>query len=381
MGNRFCFYDTARDGNAKVLCDATISVYLAGTTTVASVYTASSGGTAVNSVTSGSETGSTPGYFIFWIDRDDYVYTQRFKYTISKDKFTSTTYDYINIFGASEVLAISGTAEQGDVIYYNGTNYIGLPHGTSGQLLITQGHGANPTWSSTVTAHKTSHQDTGSDEISVTGLSGLLGDGQTPLAHKTSHQSGGSDAIKLDDLSAPDDNTDLNSSATVHGLLKKLSNTATQYMDGTGNWSVPGGGLTYVRKTANETVTNSTVLQNDDHLLLAVAASEVWEWEIVILLSGNNAASDLKCGFSVPTGATLYWNPINDFGASVVLTSGSTYTSGLPGTLRYISLFKGIYIGGANAGNLQFKWAQSTGGAGVSTTIEINSFLRAYKLA
>lgn len=32
-------------------------------------------------------------------------------------------------------------------------------------------------------AHKTSHQDGGSDEISVAGLSGLLADAQTPLAH------------------------------------------------------------------------------------------------------------------------------------------------------------------------------------------------------
>jgi len=48
-----------------------------------------------------------------------------------------------------------------------------------------------------VTAHKTSHQDGGSDEISVAGLSGLLADGQTPLAHKTSHQSGGSDELAL----------------------------------------------------------------------------------------------------------------------------------------------------------------------------------------
>ena len=45
--------------------------------------------------------------------------------------------------------------------------------------------------------HKISHQDAGNDEISVLGLSGLLGDSQTPLAHKTSHQDGGSDEISL----------------------------------------------------------------------------------------------------------------------------------------------------------------------------------------
>lgn len=58
-----------------------------------------------------------------------------------------------------------------------------------------------------------------------------------PNAHKTSHQSGGSDAIKLDDLSAPDDNTDLNASTSAHGLLKKLDNNAAHYLDGQGNWA------------------------------------------------------------------------------------------------------------------------------------------------
>jgi hypothetical protein len=39
------------------------------------------------------------------------------------------------------------------------------------------------------------------------------------LVHATRHQSGGADAIKLDDLAAPDANTDLNASTTAHGLM------------------------------------------------------------------------------------------------------------------------------------------------------------------
>jgi hypothetical protein len=50
-------------------------------------------------------------------------------------------------------------------------------------------------------AHKTSHQDGGSDEISVTGLAGLLVTAQTPEAHKTSHQDGGTDEISVAGLS------------------------------------------------------------------------------------------------------------------------------------------------------------------------------------
>jgi len=55
-------------------------------------------------------------------------------------------------------------------------------------------------------------------------------------------------ATKLDDFTAPDDNTDLNASTSKHGLLPKLDNTATNYLNGTGAWSVPagGGGLGYV---------------------------------------------------------------------------------------------------------------------------------------
>jgi len=60
-------------------------------------------------------------------------------------------------------------------------------------------------------------------------------------AHADSHQSGGSDPIKLDDLAAPDDNTDLNASASAHGLLPKLSNVATEFLNGTGAFSTPAG--------------------------------------------------------------------------------------------------------------------------------------------
>lgn len=64
-------------------------------------------------------------------------------------------------------------------------------------------------------AHATSHQDGGTDEISVVGLSGVLADPQpsswvlvsgkpdsfAPAAHKTSHQDGGTDEISVQALS------------------------------------------------------------------------------------------------------------------------------------------------------------------------------------
>lgn len=91
-------------------------------------------------------------------------------------------------------------------------------------------------------AHAADHQNGGADEVNVAGLSGELADNQPPKTHTASHQSGGGDAIKLDDLAAPDDNTDLDVSITCHGLVPKLPNDATKYLNGVGGFTVPAGG-------------------------------------------------------------------------------------------------------------------------------------------
>ena len=45
------------------------------------------------------------------------------------------------------------------------------------------------------------------------------------------------DAKKLDDLAAPDDNTDRNVSITAHGLCPKAPNDTTQWLRGDGTWA------------------------------------------------------------------------------------------------------------------------------------------------
>ncbi|MFW9874250.1 MAG: hypothetical protein ACFFG0_14185 [Candidatus Thorarchaeota archaeon] len=48
-------------------------------------------------------------------------------------------------------------------------------------------------------------------------------------------------STKLDNLSSPDDNTDLNVSTSAHGLCPKLDNNASHYLNGQGGWTSPGG--------------------------------------------------------------------------------------------------------------------------------------------
>jgi len=86
---RWKFQGTTKDQSGRILPSATISVYLAGTTTPASVYTSVTSTTAVNSVTSSS----TDATYAFYTDSFDYDHDQAFKIIITKSNYTSVTYD------------------------------------------------------------------------------------------------------------------------------------------------------------------------------------------------------------------------------------------------------------------------------------------------
>ncbi len=91
---RHIFQGTFTDGMGRVVLSGTVSVYLAGTTTPASVYVASSGGVAVNSITSSAIDGS----FSFYVSDTDYNPSQRFDAILSKTHFISRTLHDIEIF-------------------------------------------------------------------------------------------------------------------------------------------------------------------------------------------------------------------------------------------------------------------------------------------
>jgi hypothetical protein len=85
---RYIFEGVYRDGNGKVVPSGTVSVYLAGTTTAADIYTTLTGATAVNSVTSST----TTGRFTFYVDDFDYDSDQTYDIVLSKSGYDSDTY-------------------------------------------------------------------------------------------------------------------------------------------------------------------------------------------------------------------------------------------------------------------------------------------------
>jgi len=82
-----------------------------------------------------------------------------------------------------------------------------------------------------------------------------------PLAaHQSNHNSGGSDALKLDDLSAPDDNTDLNFSTIAHGLVPKGTD-AGNFLKDDGSWAAPASSSDIsarVTHSVNQSIADNT---------------------------------------------------------------------------------------------------------------------------
>lgn len=83
----------------------------------------------------------------------------------------------------------------------------------------------------------------------------VLFDGTTGLALK---DSGKSFPLNENDLLFTDITT-LNSVSTKHGLLPKLSNTSTQFLNGQGNWATPSGTTNSYTTTAFTSQTSVTV--------------------------------------------------------------------------------------------------------------------------
>lgn len=95
MGLRHTKFGWWKDQQGAVINAETLTVYLSGTTTVATIYEASAGGSAIPN---GAITLSNVGFFQYWVDEDDYPTTQRFKHVFTGAKFDTITTDPVVIF-------------------------------------------------------------------------------------------------------------------------------------------------------------------------------------------------------------------------------------------------------------------------------------------
>jgi hypothetical protein len=135
-----------------------------------------------------------------------------------------------------------------------------------------------------------------------------------------------------------------------------------------------------LRKTADESVSSSTTLQNDDVLKIALAASDAVEFSGMLFVSSTSANPDIKVTFTVPSGATVRWFAEWFQSGSAYQNSGLVTASGTTATFMVAAntlgtvKFDGIVVNGSTAGDLQFQWAQNTSSS-TAVKVEQRSFL------
>lgn len=129
----------------------------------------------------------------------------------------------------------------------------------------------------------------------------------------------------------------------------------------------------FKRKTADQSVTNSTTLVNDTELFLSVAANRTYVIDSFLIYDGAGATA-FKLAFTGPSGATFdWWQDGNSGGNSAasgttwwgynqIGTTNSTYGAAGAGS-KLACRPAGILIVGANAGTFQLQFAQGSSSA------------------
>lgn len=139
-----------------------------------------------------------------------------------------------------------------------------------------------------------------------------------------------------------------------------------------------------IRKTADETVNNSAVLQSDDHLLFAIEASEVWAVQVFLIYQAS-AVADIKVAWSVPSGATgshtSMFNaggPVNTWNATALGTALRQDGAGV--AVPVIAMLWATIVNSTTAGTVNLQWAQNSAEA-TNAQVLTNSWLLGWRLA
>ena len=138
-----------------------------------------------------------------------------------------------------------------------------------------------------------------------------------------------------------------------------------------------------VTKAVDESVTSSTVLQDDDHLQFAIGASEAWSVSLVLGLPA--APGGIKIALTAPSGAAGWWalRAIDGTGyvfegakmSSTFVDGDVTGTATVAGTITV----QGYCLNSTTPGTFKLRWAQSSSN-GTPSTLKRGSTLEYVKV-
>ncbi len=165
-------------------------------------------------------------------------------------------------------------------------------------------------------------------------------------------------------------------SADISYTLPTSAPTTNQFLEtdasGTLSWKYSP---MFVRKTADESLTSNTTLQDDDALQFTVGANEVWELKMDLDVYGASGA--IKVALVIPSG-TLHVYTFQEAGGTEqgewLTSSGSANTTAITVVDgKTLASFRGIIATAGTGGTVKLQWAQNT--ASSTTTVKANSYL------
>jgi len=149
-------------------------------------------------------------------------------------------------------------------------------------------------------------------------------------------------------------------------------------------WDAQAGGgsagYTVVKKTADESVTSSITLQDDDELKFSADANSVYWVRVKGIAFSASQTPDFKNTWSVPSGATGV-HIFRLLSGQDLVTLGTSVMTALTDTIDgdFIEPTAIITIG-STAGEVTLSWAQNTSDA-TATTVKKGTILEFVKVA
>jgi hypothetical protein len=162
-------------------------------------------------------------------------------------------------------------------------------------------------------------------------------------------------------------------------IASESNNDALVYESATALWKNKTiGGWNYIVKSANQDVTNSTVLVDDTDMQFSVVAGGQYMIEMDVVISANSTANDYKFVLAVSAGTMKAQGILTSNGAggiatiaNVTATAAAATTAVVVGTtsadLDFLHSMKIIYSFTASA-NATFKYQFAQNAGGVATT-------------
>ncbi len=160
-----------------------------------------------------------------------------------------------------------------------------------------------------------------------------------------------------------------------------------------GAWANCAGGGTsltsaFVLKGSNESVTNSTALQDDNELTFNVASGETWYYNFdVIFTTNSNATPDIRFAVNSSAATTTCTYGVESISHAGNLAGGQTTTCNTAivvattATGTKHAVVSGTVRGMTGSGSVVLRWAQGTVDATNATTVVAGSSLQAYRIS